>query len=167
MSLFEEILSMAAQHSPRREAREARGARDAAQLAPLVLAYMGDTVYDLYVRTILIQKSDATAHGLHVLAAGHVRASAQARACESIMPLLTEKELSIFRRARNAHMGTVPKSASIAEYRAATGLEAVIGFLYLSGEDARLHELMSLILQPMNTPESGEKENEHDQLPEG
>ena len=118
-------------------------ARDAAQMAPLSLAYVGDTVYDLYVRTLLLGRSDATVHNLHLMATRLVRASAQARASERLLPLLTEQEASVFRRGRNAHIGTVPRSASIADYRAATGLEAVLGYLFLQGEDARIRELMA------------------------
>lgn len=118
--------------------------RDAMQMAPLSLAYVGDTVYDLYVRTLLVYGSDATVHNLHMTATKLVRASAQARASERLLPYLTEQEASVFRRGRNAHIGTVPHSASIADYRAATGLEAVLGYLFLRGEDARIRELMSL-----------------------
>lgn len=128
----------------------------AAQHGPLVLAYIGDTVYDLFVRTLLIQTNDSTAHGLHVLSARQVRAAAQAQASERILPLLNEAEQSVFRRGRNAHMGTIPKNASIGEYRAATALEAVIGYLYLAGDDARLQELMRLALagqQEQSDPE--------------
>ncbi len=120
--------------------------RDPAQCGPLVLAYIGDTIYDLYVRTLLVAKSDATAHGLHLQAAKLVRASAQAMAFRRLEPLLSEAELAIFRRGRNAHMGTIPKAASIADYRAATGLEAVIGYLYLCGEDQRVQYLMQQAL---------------------
>lgn len=121
----------------------------AAQLSPLVLAYMGDTIYDLYVRTQLLHSSDATPHGLHMAAAAKVCAAAQAAASARVLPLLNEQELAIYRRGRNAHMGTVPKNASIADYRAATGLEAMIGYLYLSGNDARLHVIMQAIFHDL------------------
>lgn len=119
---------------------------DAARMAPLSLAYIGDTVYDLYVRTLLLHRSDATVHGLHLQAAAMVRASAQAQASTRILPSLSEEEAAVFRRGRNAHMGTVPKSASIADYRAATGLEAVLGYLFLRGNDDRIRELMTIAL---------------------
>ena len=119
---------------------------DAKQLGPLVLAYMGDTVYDLYVRTWLVSATTLTAHGLHVAAAKLVCASAQAAAFRKVEALLTEEELSVFKRGRNAHMGTVPKNALIADYRAATGIEAVVGWLYLSGQDERLNELMAIMV---------------------
>ncbi len=116
--------------------------KDPRQLNPLVLAYIGDTVYDLFVRSWLIEQSDATAHGLHVMASKRVCAAAQAKGARAIMDGLSEEELYIFKRGRNSHMGTVPKHAEMADYRAASGLEALLGYLYLSGSDARLTELM-------------------------
>ena len=113
--------------------------RPPALLNPLVLAYIGDTVYDLYVRTYLIHKTDFKAHGLHVRAASHVCAAAQAGALSRIKDMLTDEELAICRRGRNAHVNTVPKNA--------TGLETLVGYLYLSGRDERLNGLMSIILK--------------------
>ena len=112
---------------------------------PLVLAYIGDTVYDLYVR------SYATAHGLHVMATRKVCARAQAAGAMAIMEQLTEDELYIFKRGRNSHMGTVPKHAEMSDYRAASGLEALLGYLFLSGEDSRIRELMDNIKQSLFT----------------
>ena len=124
--------------------------RDPRQMSPLVLAYIGDTVYDLFVRTLLLERSDATAHGMHIEAAKRVCAAAQAEDghlfVERTDHLLTEEELAVFKRGRNAHMGTVPKNARIADYRAATGLEALLGYLYLSGQDARLASLVRAAL---------------------
>lgn len=115
-------------------------------LPPLTLAYIGDTIYDLYVRTYLINENDMSAHDLHIGSVRLVRASRQAKVAKCILPLLSETEHSIYKRGRNAHIGTIPKSASIMEYRAATGLEALIGYLYLSGEDERLNEFMGIAL---------------------
>lgn len=120
--------------------------KDPTQLGPLVLAYIGDTVFDLFVRTKLVLSTDLNAHGLHMLAAKQVCAAAQAESFRRIEPLLDEDELAVFRRGRNSHIGTVPKNASIGDYRSATGLEAVIGWLYLKGKDERLARLMSIIL---------------------
>ena len=117
-------------------------------MSPLVLAYIGDTVYDLYVRTQLLLTCDATAHGLHVMATKRVCAKAQAEAVQRILPTLTEEEQYIFRRGRNSHMGTVPKHAQMSDYRAATGLEALLGYLYLKGKDDRLNELMGQMFAP-------------------
>ena len=120
--------------------------KDPTQLGPLVLAYIGDTVFDLYVRTKLVLTTDLNAHGLHMLAAKRVCAAAQAESFHRIEAELDEDELAVFRRGRNSHIGTVPKNASIGDYRAATGLEAVIGWLYLKGRDERLAHLMNIIL---------------------
>ena len=122
------------------------GFKNPGQMSPLVLAYIGDTVYDLYVRTSLVCGSDATAHGLHLKAAKQVCAQAQAEAARRVLPMLTQEEEAVYRRGRNSHMGTVPKHAAIADYRAATGLEALVGYLYLRGEDGRLTELMRTAL---------------------
>ncbi|MCH5279414.1 MAG: Mini-ribonuclease 3 [Christensenellaceae bacterium] len=131
-----------------------QAAKSPTSLGPLVLAYIGDTVYDLYVRTMLVDKTTLTAHGLHVRAAKLVCAKAQAEAFHRIEPLLTEEELAVFRRGRNAHMGTVPKNATIIDYRHATGLEAVLGWLYLSGRDERICELMRSALMCDSAPET-------------
>lgn len=120
--------------------------KDPTQLGPLVLAYIGDTIFDLYVRTKLVLSTGLTAHGLHMAAAGRVCAAAQSESFHIIEPLLTDDELAVYKRGRNGHMGTIPKNASIADYRAATGLEALIGWLYLKGFDERLNELMRIVL---------------------
>ncbi len=133
--------------------------RDPMLCAPLTLAYLGDTLFDLYVRTWLVYASDATAHNLHLKAISFVCAKAQAAALHRVEDMLTEEERAVFRRGRNAHMGTVPKNASIADYRAATGFEALLGFLYLKGEDARIGELMQRILDQF---ESSGKETDYD-----
>lgn len=127
---------------------------------PLVLAYIGDTVYDLYVRSWLIEGSDAAPHGLHMMAAGKVCAKAQAAGAMAIMDRLTEEELYIFKRGRNSHMGTVPKHAEMRDYRAASGLEALLGYLFLSGEDGRVRELMDGIKQCLFTEDEDKNEDE-------
>ncbi len=122
-------------------------ARDIRTLSPLALAYLGDTVYDLYVRAWLVSRTAHTPHGLHLLAAGRVCAAGQAAAYEMIEDMLTEEELAVYRRGRNAHSGTMPKNASAADYHAATGLEALIGYLWLDGRDERVTALMQRILK--------------------
>lgn len=124
-----------------RQATKCTGAKypkDPKQLGPLVLAYIGDTIYDLFVRTELVDSTTLTAHGLHIGAAKRVCAKAQAAAFRRIEALLTDDESAVFRRGRNAHMGSVPKNAAIIDYRIATGMEALVGYLYLSGKDERL-----------------------------
>ena len=122
--------------------------RDARQLPALTLAYIGDTVYDLYVRTRLVHTVDGNAHALHMAASKLVCAAGQTAAFRRIESMLTEQELSVFRRGRNAHNGTVPKNAHISDYRIATGLETLVGYLYWTGADARLTELMQAALSP-------------------
>lgn len=120
---------------------------DAAQLNALVLAYVGDAVQDLAVRTYLATHRKANAHALHIEAVGQVRASAQAGMLHRILDRLTEQEQAIYRRGRNAKSATVPKNADMAEYRVATGLEAVLGYLYLSGQTERLHTVLGWMLE--------------------
>ena len=122
-------------------------AHKAPALLPILnLAYIGDTVFDLYVRTMLVSDVDARVHELHLMSAKRVCAGGQAQAFRRIEPMLSEEELGIYKRGRNSHMGTVAKNASIADYRTATGLEALIGYLFLCGRDDRLTELMKLML---------------------
>lgn len=120
---------------------------DPKQLPALTLAYIGDTVYDLYVRTYLAHENRGTVHALHLESAKYVCAKGQADAFFRIQPMLSEEELGAFRRGRNAHSGTVPKNANVQDYRVATGLEALIGYLYCLGEDERVGELMRIALQ--------------------
>jgi len=125
---------------------ERRMGKPPGQMSGLVLAYVGDTLYDLYVRTMLIESTDLTARGLHAKAISYVCAAAQARAFSRVEPMLTQEELAIYKRGRNAHINTAAKNASIADYRSATGFEALVGFLYLSGMDGRLNEIMGAAL---------------------
>lgn len=113
-------------------------------LSPSVLAFVGDGVYGLYVRTYLAQINRPSGE-LHKLSVKMVNASAQAAAFKVIEPLLSEKELSVFKRGRNFHTSSTPKHASNGEYHTATGLECLFGFLYLSGENARADELFEII----------------------
>lgn len=115
-------------------------------LSPLTLAFVGDTVFDLLVRGNLVMQANRPVGKLHPLAATKVCAAAQARDAHDIAPLLTERETDIYRRGRNAHTGRIPKSASSAEYHSATGLEALFGWLYLSGRDDRIEELFEHII---------------------
>lgn len=118
---------------------------DPSQLSPLTLAFVGDCVFELFVREALVCRSNCPVKKLHGAAVERVCCSAQAAGMERLMPILTEKEKEIFLRGRNAHVGHVPKNASVAEYHAATGLEALFGYLYLQGELSRLRELTGLL----------------------
>ena len=126
--------------------RTGQTAKNAAQLPALTLAYIGDTVYDLFIRTMLLETMDGNAHKLHLAATKYVCAAAQAAAFRKIEPLLTEEETREFHRGRNAHSGSVPKNASVTDYRTATGLEALFGYLYWTNRDDRIRELMMIIL---------------------
>jgi len=112
-------------------------------LAPLVLAYIGDSVYEVYVRGELVkQHSDMPVYKLHKEAVKYVRAHAQSNSIIAIADLLTEQETAIYKRGRNAKSPTVPKNADVGEYRRATGFEALIGYLYLTGDSERLGFIM-------------------------
>lgn len=126
------------------------GEKQARMKPPLVLAYIGDTVYDLYVRTGKIKTRSAGVGALHKEVSGIVNAGAQAKAADKIMDMLSEQERDVFRRGRNAKVATTPKNMSVADYHKATGLEAVIGYLYLSGEKERIDELFRNILGENN-----------------
>ena len=116
----------------------------AAGLSPATLAYVGDAVFELFIRERLLKAdTDATAHALHRRATALVRASTQARIAHAAIGLLTPEERDILRRGRNAHCGRVPAGAKVTEYRLATGLESLIGFLHLSGRTERLRVLLT------------------------
>lgn len=117
--------------------------RETGQLPPLTLAYIGDAVYELLARTALVDEHDAKPGALHRMSARRVRAQAQAAIAQALQPLLREDELEVFMRARNAQPHTLPKHATAAEYALATALEAVLGFVYLQGDERRLMELFA------------------------
>ena len=114
-------------------------------LAPLSLAHVGDAVYELYVRTRVIREHpNMPAHKLHTHAVKYVKAAAQSASITAMADILTEDETAVFKRGRNAKSPTVPKNADIRDYRRATGFEALVGYLYLSGEYERLEYLMGI-----------------------
>lgn len=115
------------------------------QMSSLGLAHIGDAVYEIMVRSLLACGGTATAKKLHSNTTKLVCASAQAKAMELILPELSEDEQTAFRHGRNAKPKSVPKSASVAEYAYATGLEALFGWLYLRGEYNRINELFDKI----------------------
>ncbi len=117
--------------------------RDWSQYAPLTLAWMGDTVFDLVVRTILVKQADRQTMKLHRKASEIVSARAQAALAERILPDLSAEEQAVFRRGRNSSPGHNAKNAERAEYLEATGLEALIGWLYLERRYERIVELLS------------------------
>ena len=113
-------------------------------LSPSVLAFVGDAVYGLYVRTYLAEVNRPSGE-LHKLSVKLVNATAQAEAYKLIELQLTEKEVSVFKRGRNFRTGNTPKNSTGGEYHTATGLETLFGFLYLSGQNDRAKELFDII----------------------
>lgn len=112
----------------------------------LTLAYIGDAIYDLVIRTYIVEHGNAPVNKLHKQVVKLVQASAQAKLYHIIQDMLTEEEETIYKRGRNAKSFTSAKNADIVEYRTATGLEALFGYLYLTDQTARLLELIHPIL---------------------
>ena len=115
-------------------------------MSSLALAHMGDAVYEILVRGWLCSQGRGTCGNLHRETVAMVRAEAQAAAVQQILPLLTEEEAAVYRRGRNAQVHSIPKNASRSQYAKATGLEAVLGWLYLQGRLERINELFAAIL---------------------
>ncbi|MBQ9063827.1 MAG: ribonuclease III [Blautia sp.] len=115
---------------------------DVRTYSPLTLAYLGDAVYEIVVRTALVKKGNCPVNRLNQMASSLVKASAQSAVAASIEPLLSDEEASVYRRGRNAHSYTMAKNASMSDYRRATGVEALVGYLYLQGKTDRILELL-------------------------
>lgn len=115
-------------------------------MSPLTWAYVGDSVYELFVRMRLVNNTKLKPHGLHVEAIKYVKAKAQADILSKIENELTEKELEIVKRGRNAENHHLPKNATVQEYMYSTGFEALIGYLYLTKQDERLEEILGKCL---------------------
>ena len=111
--------------------------QDIRTYSPLTLAYIGDAVYDLIIRTVVVERANRPANELHRITVRFVSAGAQAAIITALMDLLTEEEKAIYRRGKNAKPHTTAKNATAAEYMKATGLEAVIGYLYLTDQMER------------------------------
>ena len=116
-------------------------------ISSIALAHLGDAVYEVLVRAWLCAHGKATGKGMHRATVALVCAPEQARRAERILSRLTEEEHAVFRRGRNAHVNHVPKSASVADYHAATAFEALFGYLYLSGKTERLRELFAICME--------------------
>ena len=117
------------------------GPVDAGTYSPLVLAYIGDAVYEVVVRSLLVGRGNAQANRLHKEASTLVNAGAQSASLERIREELTEEEMQVFKRGRNANSATMAKHATMSDYRRATGFEALMGYLYLTGRTERILEL--------------------------
>ena len=128
------------------ELRELFGLKDPdiRSYSPLMLAYIGDGVYELVIRTILVKKGNCPVNRIHRKASSLVKASAQSAIMEKIEEHLTQEEHDINRRGRNAHSPTMAKHATMADYRRATGFEALMGYLYLKEEYTRMLTLIRM-----------------------
>lgn len=121
--------------------------QDARGLNPLVLAFVGDCIYELFIRTYLIDSNRSmSAHKLHIKTISFVKAHSQSEIMKKLQEELTEDEYYIFKRGRNAKSGSVPKNADVQEYRIATGFEALMGYLYLTEQIERLNELCNMVI---------------------
>ena len=116
-------------------------------MSALALAHMGDAVYELLVRSMLCREKKASVMQLHRLTVEQVRAEAQAEAVKKLLPHLDEEELAVYKRGRNTKVNSAPHHAGIAQYHAATGLEALFGWLYLQGRNERIGELFTIIME--------------------
>ena len=114
---------------------------DVKTYSPLTLAYMGDGVFDLIIRSVVVGKGNTKASQLHLRTSQIVKAHSQAVLIETLVPYLTEEEMDVYRRGRNAKSPTMAKNASMSDYRKATGLEALIGYLYVTDQFERAVEL--------------------------
>lgn len=118
--------------------------QDIRSYSPLVLAYIGDAIYELYIRTILLAQGNAQVNKLHKRASQMVKAEAQSRIVKELEPLFTEEEEAVYKRGRNAKSYTTAKNASTGDYRRATGLEAVLGYLYLTNQHKRIIDFVKI-----------------------
>ena len=116
----------------------------AKNLSPVTLAFVGDAVYSLYVREKFVLSTDFNTGTLQKLTSSEVSAHGQSELLEKIQPLFTEEETDVFKRGRNAKKSTRSKNASVAEYNRSTGFEAVLGFLYLTGQYQRIEKLLEV-----------------------
>lgn len=116
-------------------------------LSPLTWAYVGDSVYELFIRMYLVNTTKLKPHKLHIEAIKYVKAKAQADILQKIDKALTDKEKEIVKRGRNAENHHLPKNATVQEYMHSTGFETLIGYLYLTKQDERLQEILKLCIQ--------------------
>ena len=126
--------------------RPGLGVAELRRVSALGLAHVGDAVFELMIRTRLCSSGTSTAKKLHSETVSYVSARAQASAAARIIPMLSDEEMAVYKRGRNAHVSNVPRGSTFEEYHTATGIEAVFGYLYLSGQTERLNELFKLVL---------------------
>ena len=123
---------------------------DLRNYSPLTLAFLGDCVFDLIIRTVIVERGNRAAESLHKKKSAIVKAQTQAKMVEMILDFLSEEELTVSKRGRNAKSYSTAKNASVTDYRKATGLEALLGYLYLQNKEERIIELVKKALQQMD-----------------
>ena len=115
---------------------------DTVNYSPLTFAFIGDAVYEVVIRTMIVDEANRSANDLHKESSNYAKASTQAKLSEILMDDFDEEEFAVFKRGRNAKINTKAKNASLSDYKKATGFEAVIGYLYLEGKTDRMLELI-------------------------
>lgn len=135
---MEESLSLLRQLKKEFDCKEV----DIRTYSPLALAYIGDSIYDVVIRTVVVERGNQSAKKLHRTAVRYVNAGTQARMAEALQGIMTEEEKEVYRRGRNAKSNSTAKNASVTDYRKATGMEALIGYLYLQDRMDRAVELV-------------------------
>lgn len=132
-------------------------ARRAREMPALALAYVGDAIWEVYVRQHLLALGELRPHRLQMESVNYVKAKSQADILHFLMPSLTEEELSVVRRGRNAKSGTIPKHAEVIDYKFSTGFESLVGYLFLIEEFSRLRELIQMAIDYVdNSKRKGE-----------
>ena len=126
---------------------ETLSAAEANALSMLALAHVGDAMFELLVRSRLASQGPATVQDLHRRTVSYVRAESQARAVRKLLPFLDEEETAVYKRGRNSHVHGIPAHANPGEYHSATGLEALLGWLYLQGRTERIDELFEAMME--------------------
>lgn len=119
---------------------------DLRNYSPLTLAFLGDCVFDLIIRTVIVERGNRAADSLHKKKSAIVKAQTQAKMIEVLLDVLSEEEMAVYKRGRNAKSYTTAKNASVTDYRKATGFEALLGYLYLQNKEDRIIELVKSAL---------------------
>lgn len=136
---------------------------EAGEYSPLALAYIGDAVYELAIRTLVMNRGNMQVNKMHKKTANLVKADAQARFYLLLEEELTDAEKTAYRRGRNAKSFTMPKHATMKDYRMATGFEALMGYLYLSGRTERMVDLVALAMTKTGKADSGDTEKQKEE----
>lgn len=124
--------------------------QDVRSFSPLTLAYIGDAVYDVIIRTVVVEEGNQSANNLHKTTIKYVNAGTQARMIEALQNELSEEEMAVYKRGRNAKSASTAKNATVGDYRKATGFEALMGYLYLTNQSDRMYTLIKKGLEFTN-----------------